>query len=309
MEKLFPTMLDEFEHFNPEVFPSEWFDSQGALKFTFDENGESHSYDDVPAFSNQNHGRKRNFMWYNHGVPERKNGLAPFIYIEYSHSGISYVTSKDGKAAHSFNGMPSTIHHNLNQGTFKLLWHNDGQLHREGSLPAWLLFFEKGVQQKPGEIKSLKDKNIWKICGITHNANGRAIVDSPVSKNYSMVTLDEYVLYGFVLPQSVFEDIKTYQAKTSVPLYAAFLFVLGIIPEEYLDVFKQEQWKMPLTWLTRYWGLTDALLDQNLLRLSKTNPGYLYDKYYSATRLTNLIKVATFEEQESITNAKEYDNA
>jgi hypothetical protein len=310
MDKLFPVMPDECEHFNPEVFPSEWFDSQGDLIFTFDENGEFHSYNDAPAFADTKSKNKRNFMWYNHGVLERKNGLAPFIYIENDVDRITYMTSLDGKTAHSFNGFPSKIYYYSKNEQFKFFWHNNGQPHRENSLPVNLFFSEKKFQSE--QVKgNASDYKIWKVCGVIHNVNGPAEIGNPILKNAQskIVSTDDYFLYGIALRKSLFEEVKVYQTKTSVPLYASLLSALGVISEESLDVLKSGELKVPITWLTRYWGLTDELLDEKLIRLSQSNPMFSYArKFISPRPLTDLITVVTFEEQ-LIVNAGEHSHA
>jgi len=134
--------------YTPTITIPDYILNKFGNKCLYDENGQYHSYNDLPAII-MSSGTK---FWYKHGNYHRENDLPAIVWPngtqEYYKNGVEYkpkitipdyvsnylgdkCTCDENGLLHSYNDLPAVI---MSNGTQE--WHKHGKLHRDNDLPA-----------------------------------------------------------------------------------------------------------------------------------------------------------------------------
>jgi hypothetical protein len=276
MVKFFPTMPAILELFNPDAPTKAWFG-----KKTFDENGELHSYNDMPIYSYEGIQRKGIlkfkpslplalkpwqavwFSWYSHGKLYREGNKPARIQI----MGKQYSAYDSEHNLHSYNGMPAKITLEDNDKEFRLEWFDHGLEHREGDLPSSVMYDVEGVfglemykkhgvehrnNNLPSRITAFS--KTWTVEGYLHSITGASYIDDRETKNM-------WALYGITFSKTKFDQIKAAANKNMIPAWAAFLLTFNLITQDHLIPFVDDEGKwntlLPTSWVLHCWGITE----------------------------------------------------
>lgn len=276
MSKLFNGLPPEFEQYNPENLITKFdLDNRYSPGYTstFDNNGLFHSYDDLPSEVYNTYsgsGTTYTFHWHQHGVLAR-SGNRP-VRVEISES--KYSTLDSNNELHSYNGQPAFMNFSVTEtaGSVLLKWAEHGCLGKDKDEPSviktWNGFHRKYFHKNnefhrdnnPALIE--ENKSLWIVASALHNENGPAKVerfrgDSSFSSSW--------YLYGVHLERPVFNAIKAYQASNNIPLWVAFLCVVGLIDAETLSYFTDTSGKwatrLPTKWIWQALNITEQTWD------------------------------------------------
>jgi hypothetical protein len=287
MVKFFPTMPAILESFNPEAPTEEWFGEK-----TFDENGELHSYNDVPIYSYDGLHKKGmpnfkpdlpfslklwqavSYSWYSHGKLHREGNKPVRIKIV----GEKYSTYDSEDNLHSYNDKPAVVSLEDNAGKdFRLVWFEHGVEHRENDSPATIVCSIEGnldieIYKTHGVIHRSNNlparitpySQAWKVEGCYHNLIGASYV-----ANDGNVRKAIWSLYGMEISETSFNQIKTISDDTNIPYWAVFLLTFDFIAPEHLNSFisKEGKWNtlLPSSWILRFWNITETFFNNKAL--------------------------------------------
>jgi hypothetical protein len=323
MLKVFSSMPAEFEKYNPELLLLTNFSADE----TRDEQKLFHSFNDEPAMI-FHHGRGEfQFSWYSHGEPFRDNKPATIFVTKNA----AYSTHDIDMHSHSYDGQPSSIVYSPLLKRFEFTWSNHGKLHRTENLPAIIsshgdeknistyavdhLYYENGEMHRDDGLPAYIDKNRteWVMYGSKHNPKGNAIA---YSRGSVADSTRNWALYGIEMNKEIFDRILFYQKNAQVPLWAATLFILGVIDDTHISFFTTEsgEWNtgIPIKWVFHVWNITDDVLNESIAS-KKDSLDIQFNKSFSRTnsQLENFIKIIQHDEDKLLKQklAKEFINA
>jgi hypothetical protein len=296
--KIFPTLPNNLEQFNPELLPQRP-ENDGR---TFDEDGKLHSYDDKPIFISSG---KIQLSWYSHGKKHRE-GNKP-VSITFDADLDEYITYDENDKAHSYNGMPSSISYDRQLNSLDLTWHNHGLIHRDNDQPASIWsspyeyseeYYQNDFLHRDNSLPAVVQKKSkrWFVYDLLHNSEGVANIMSESTRYPNGIA--EGGLYGVVLPEEKFYEIKAFSKENNVPLWLPFFLTLGIVDAENVNMLRDSDTgkldiSLPIKWYIHLWGITDELF---YLKLEKLDNIYFYSRLNSSKPLFNLLKIVQHEE-------------
>lgn len=312
MSKHFTNFPPEFEQYNPEALPVEWDSEEN----TFDKQGNPHSYNDKPLLILGKAPKKKAtgiyalqnyyYSWYKHGKSWRADNKPITILINDQ----KYATYDKDLKLHSYDDAPAEITWNAKYDELKLVWYIHGVVHREKDLPSIIdrrakkevleKYYWHGVIHRanslPAEIKP--DSKTWMVQKALHNSEGPAFVGK---HSFEKEDNCRWGLYGVILYEELFDEVKSCERETGAPLWAAFLTTLGFLTKEDLIMFMQEfdleNTSIPKTWVLRVWGITSETFDTKIGQSNEKGVGY-WGLSLSSTRIEDLLNIIKFEEEE-----------
>jgi hypothetical protein len=270
MSKVFKTLPEGFEQYNPEVPSEEWYVNES----TYDDNGRLHSFNDKPVLAEYSTDKKAHFYtWYSHGKVERENNQPVNVRVAEN----VYSTHNANMKYHSYNDEPAIVRFFPESNRFKISWCKNGETHRDDDKPAIITiddsgtsyaYYLNGALHRENNMPAIVEpaRKIWLIKGILHNTEDYASVsfflDFPKLKPEGVKT---WGLYNVLMPESIFNDIKSFQKRTNFPLWVSFLSVLDFINLEDISLFDNEwNYDIPTSWYLHALGVTDKVLIDGL---------------------------------------------
>lgn len=306
MSKHFNNFPPELEQYNPEIIMPE----MDFIRETLDDNKLLHSFNDEPSYAEEGPQGFLKLKWHSHGKIHREGGNPLSITITDN----SYLAVDENGQAHSYNGMPGMIEIYFDELT--LAWYKNGVLHRDGDLPAEIIWkidsknnkkeFKEEVYYINGEISRInnlpttvgKDSTTWQVKDQFHNTKGFALEETTsLSKN----KIYTWCLYGIEVKESDFNRITNYAETAKAPLWFSFLVALEIVEKDSLSFFIDEnnKWNstFPLQWVLRSWGINKRVFSESLVKLHERNSGiHSYSDTYEQEVLDNFIEIASLEQ-------------
>jgi hypothetical protein len=300
--KYFENIPEGFEQYNPEAIPEGWH----ANENTFDDDGLFHSFDDEPLVSKYTKHKKSYFYtWYSHGKVERENSKPVNVSVKEN----TYSTYNENMQLHSYNDEPAIISFLPYNNEFKFLWCKNGETHRDNDKPAIItvtagetsyVYYLDGLRHRDNHLPAVI-KHEYEVClvqGILHNTEGHASMG--LYSNLSSRGIYDWGLYGVIMPESVFNEIKFLQKKTNLPLWASFLSVLGLVEENYLESSMQSDGKwnsgIPASWYFKALGITD----ENFRKKIKNTEGLgFFGGSVFESHTESLLKFIKYEESKN----------
>ena len=259
-------MPEEFEQYNPVVPPEEWY-SSGS---TYDENKLLHSFNDNPVLAEySSHDKSHTYTWYSHGKIAREDKKPAIVRVKINR----YSTHDANMKFHSYNDEPAIVRFFPEDNMLKFSWCKNGKTHRDNDKPAIITIDSRGTSyayhidgnpHRDNGMPAIVEPacKTWLVKGVLHNTEGFAslsfFLDFPDIKPEGV---QSWGLYNILMPENIFNEIKSFQKRTNFPLWVSFLSVLGFADLKSLESFTLSDGKwnygIPASWYLHALGVTD----------------------------------------------------
>jgi hypothetical protein len=302
--KFFKRLPPAFEQFNPEAVTA----YRLPYENTVDEQGLLHSFNDEPATVAYSATSQLVLTWYHHGQISRPNNKPCRIVCTKDF----YSTLNANNEVHSYAGNPSSIRRSNSDSNFSFDWRENGELHREEDLPANIIWADgkiltvryakngKGHRDngRPAAISTYS--KVWLTCGQLHNRHGFALDEKDNTTHASRL---KYGLYGVKLQKETFKKVKAYHSAKEVPLWAAFLYELGLLTDDMMLSLKGNtsilDYSVPTSWKLRSLGVTNEKFKKAVADKYKGQDGFGFYRmeFPELMQLDALVNVVEYEEK------------
>lgn len=215
-----------------------------------------------------------------------------------------YETFDENNKLHSYNGLPASILYRETFNVFDFLWYEHGVLHRESGLPVIIRESRLMCHLAEGDFldKLVNEETACFVRGHLHNRHGFA---TSLSTQKKPSNSHAWALYGLQVSKKTFSKAIQYHKAKKVPLWVAFLRIIGMVSEDSIRLFKDDDniWdaSLPLLWVLRAWGIDEETFETKCDELKGTE-FFQEDSYINRLTFDGIVKVAEYEKSHNLDN-------